>query len=148
MAAVRELTRTAYAKWVPVIGREPLPMTVGYDVRVRDHCIDLLYVENRLAALIELVPTTDHLLIENVAVLPALQRRGYGRQLLAHAETVAASLGLSVIRLYTNPLFAGNVDLYHRLGYQVDREETFKGGVAVYMSKQLCPIGTSEGQPA
>ena len=25
-AAVRVLTREAYAKWVPVIGREPLPM--------------------------------------------------------------------------------------------------------------------------
>jgi hypothetical protein len=25
-AAIRELTRQAYAKWVPIIGREPLPI--------------------------------------------------------------------------------------------------------------------------
>jgi hypothetical protein len=56
---------------------------------------------------------------------------------LAHAEAVARSLGLSAMRLYTNPLFAGNVQLYGRLGYQVDREEPFKGGVTVYMSKTL-----------
>ena len=25
--AIRELTRAAYAKWIPLIGREPKPMT-------------------------------------------------------------------------------------------------------------------------
>ena len=33
--AVRELTRQAYAKWVPVIGREPTPMTADYERIVR-----------------------------------------------------------------------------------------------------------------
>ncbi len=146
--AVRELTRAAYAKWVPAIDRKPTPMTVDYDARVRDHRIELLHVDGRLAALIELVPEADHLLIENVAVLPAFQGQGHGRRLLARAEAVAASLGLSALRLYTNPLFAGNVQLYGRLGYQVDREEPYKGGVTVYMSKQLRPASQQEGLPA
>lgn len=146
--AVRELTRAAYAKWVSAIGREPTPMTVDYDARVRGHRIELLHVNGRLAALIELVPEAAHLLIENVAVLPAFQGQGHGRRLLAHAETVAASLGLSVMRLYTNPLFAGNVQFYGRLGYEVDREEPFKEGVTVYMSKQLHPASPQGGQPA
>ena len=110
-----------------------------YVARVRDHRIELLHAGGHLAALIELVPEADHLLIENVAVLPAFQGQGHGRQLLAHAEAVAASLGLSTMRLYTNPHFAGNVQLYGRLGYRVDREEPFKGSVTVYMSKQLHP---------
>ena len=146
--AVRELARAAYAKWIPAVGREPTPMTVDYAARVRDHRIELLHVDGRLSALIELVPEAAHLLIENVAVLPALQGRGYGRRLLAHAEAVAASLGISAMRLYTNQLFAGNVQLYGRLGYQVDREEPFKGGVTVYMSKQLRPVGVQGGRPA
>ncbi len=33
-AAIRELTRTAYAKWVPLIGREPKPMTANYEEAV------------------------------------------------------------------------------------------------------------------
>ncbi len=136
-AAIGDLTRAAYAKWVPMIGREPQPMTADYDARVRDHHIDLLRVNGQLAALIELVPEAGHLLIENVAVLPVCQGRGYGRRLLAHAETVAASLGLPAIRLYTNKLFAENIQLYRRLGYGVDREEPFKGGFTVYMSKPL-----------
>jgi GNAT superfamily N-acetyltransferase len=138
-AAVRELTRAAYARWVPVIGREPLPMTVDYDARVREHRIDLLHVGDRLVALIEMIAETDHLLVENVAVLPAFQGRGYGRRLMAHAETVATSLGLGEMRLYTNKLFAGNVQLYLALGYQIDREEPFKESFTVYMSKSLHP---------
>ncbi len=56
---------------------------------------------------------------------------------MAHAEALAASLGLPELRLYTNKAFVTNVQLYLRLGYQVDREEAFMNGVAVYMSKPL-----------
>ena len=135
--AIRELTRAAYAKWVPVIGREPKPMAADYAEAVRHHLIDLLYVGGELVALIETIPEAGHLLIENVAVSPEFQRRGYGRTLMAHAERLAASLGYWEMRLYTNPLFAGNVPLYLKLGYRVDREEAWKGGVVVHMSKPL-----------
>src|SRR5439155_18477340 len=83
--AIQELTREAYAKWVPVIGREPMPMTADYMDAVRKHRFDLLYVEGKLAALIETIPKADHLLIENVAVSPPFQGRGLGRKLMAHA---------------------------------------------------------------
>ncbi|MBB2200797.1 GNAT family N-acetyltransferase [Gluconacetobacter tumulisoli] len=135
--AVHDLTHAAYAKWVPVLGRPPKPMTADYHARVRDHVIDLLHVDGRLAALIEMAPRADHLLIENVAVLPAFQGRGYGRRLLAHAEAVAAALGLGEMRLYANKLLATNIALYTRLGYRVDREEPFMGGFTVHMRKSL-----------
>ena len=136
-AAVRTLTRAAYAKWVPVIGREPLPMTADYEHAVRAHRIDLLVAAGALAALIEMVPEQNVLLIENVAVAPAFQGQGLGRRLMAHAETVARELGLGRLRLYTNALFTENVALYRRLGYAIDREEPFRGGVVVHMSKAI-----------
>ncbi len=40
--AIRTLTREAYAKWVPVTGREPLPMRVDYAEAVKTHRFDLL----------------------------------------------------------------------------------------------------------
>jgi hypothetical protein len=70
--AVREVTRAAYAKWVPTIGREPKPMNADYDAALREHLVDLLHLDGHLAALIETIPQADHLLIENVAVLPTL----------------------------------------------------------------------------
>ncbi len=135
--AIRALTREAYCKWVPVIGREPLPMTIDYDEAVRKHRIDLLHMDGKLAALIEMVPDDGHLLIENVAVSPAFQNRGLGRKLLAHAEQVAAAQGYSVIKLFTNKLFAANVQLYSKMGYGVDREEKSGLGITVYMSKPI-----------
>jgi GNAT superfamily N-acetyltransferase len=136
-AAIRELTRSAYAKWVPLIGREPKPMTADYDAAVTKHRFDLLYVEGTLAALIETIREADHLLVENVAVSPAFQGRGLGRKLMAHAEQLATSSGLGEIKLYTNQRFAENVELYRRLGYQVDREEVLPVGTVVHMSKRL-----------
>ena len=136
-AAVRQLTRDAYAKWVPLIGREPKPMTADYAAAVRDHRIDPLYLDGKLAALIETIPQSDHLLIENVAVSPAFQGRGLGRRLMAHAEGLAAGAGQTELRLYTNKMFAANVQLYLRLGYRLDREEVLSVGTAVHMSKRL-----------
>ena len=140
-AAIRALTRAAYAKWVPLIGREPLPMAADYEAAVAKHRFDLLHVEGTLAALIETIAKDDHLLIENVAVAPAFQRRGLGCKLMAHAEAVARGMGYRVLRLYTNKSFAENVALYRRLGYAVDREEEFRGGITVHMSKEIAPAG-------
>ena len=90
--AIRALTREAYAKWVDLTGREPLPMRVDYSDALRKHCFDLLYVGSRLVALIETVPEGDYLLIENVAVCPIYQGRGFGTRLLRLAEDLAASV--------------------------------------------------------
>ena len=117
-------------------------MTADYDAGVRDHLIDLLHVGGEAMALIEMAPKPDHLLIVNVAVALTHQGRGHGRALLAHAEEIARSLNLSEMRLYTNALFAENLQLYSRLGYRVDREEEHpQFGVTVYMSKRLDAAG-------
>src|SRR5215469_15639083 len=67
--AVRRLVRGAYAQWIPVIGREPMPMKADYERAVRDHDIDLLYIDGDLVALIEVTVSSDHLFIENIAVV-------------------------------------------------------------------------------
>jgi ribosomal protein S18 acetylase RimI-like enzyme len=139
-AAVGALTRQAYAKWVPLIGREPKPMGADYEAAVANHRIDLAYLANELAGLIETIAQPDHLLVENVAVAPAFQGRGLGRQLMAHGERLAGALGYREIRLYTNKLFVENVRLYLALGYRLDCEEPMAGGIAVHMSK---PIGST-----
>ena len=135
--AIRDLTRQAYAKWVPLIGREPKPMTAKYDEAVAKNRFDLLYIDGKLAALIETIREADHLLVENVAVSPDFQGRGLGRKLMAHAETLAREQGFGTIRLYTNQRFAENIALYRRLAYRVDREEDVKVGIVTHMSKRL-----------
>ncbi len=137
-AAIAALTHEAYAKWVPIAGRKPLPMTVDYDEAVRAHRFDLLEAGGQLAALIETTPDGDKLLIVNVAVKPAFQGRGLGVRLMRHAEALAKAADLAGLRLYTNRLFAANIALYRALGYAIDGEdEIAPGAVRVNMSKSL-----------
>jgi hypothetical protein len=87
---VRELTRAAYAKWVPLLGREPRPMTADYDAAVRDHLIDLLHGGGEAVALLEVAPKADHLLSGNVAVGPAQQGRGSALNYVLHSASILA----------------------------------------------------------
>ena len=135
--AILALTRAAYAKWVPVIGREPKPMTADYHAALRHHRIDLLVVNGGLVGLLETIPGANHLLIENVAVSPRHQGRGLGRRLLADADRLAESLGFGEIRVYTNKLFTVNIAFYTGLGYGVEREESSLGGTVVHMRKAV-----------
>jgi GNAT superfamily N-acetyltransferase len=132
---IAAITREAYAKWVPVIGREPLPMTVDYREALRRHRFDLLAEGGTIVALVETVRQADALLIENLCVRPAAQGRGHGRRLLAHAEDLARGAGLGRLRLYTNQRFADNLTFYAGFGYRVEREEPFRGSVIVHMAK-------------
>jgi len=136
--AIRDLTRAAYAKWIPVIGREPKPMTADYEQAVRAHRFDLLFAGNRLAALVETLDEGDHWLIENLAVHPDFQGRGYGTRMLVYAENEAAeSANIVEMWLYTNKLFAENIRFYLGHGYRIDREEPYKGGFITHMSKRI-----------
>jgi ribosomal protein S18 acetylase RimI-like enzyme len=135
--AIDALTQAAYAKWVPVLGRKPQPMTADYDVAVRTHWIDLVEDGTDLVALIEMALEPDHLLIVNLAVAPGRQGQGHGSRLLAHAEAVARAEGKPLLRLYTNRLMTPNIALYKSRGYAVDREEAYPGGAVVHMSKPV-----------
>jgi ribosomal protein S18 acetylase RimI-like enzyme len=138
-AAIKGLVRAAYAKWVAVIGREPLPMQADYEKALTDHQFDVVVENGQIVGLIETIQREDHIWIENVAVAPAAQGRGIGRRLLAHAERKAVEAGCLETRLVTNGAFEANLSLYGRLGYAVDRREAFMNGTAVYMSKKLSP---------
>jgi GNAT superfamily N-acetyltransferase len=146
-AAVRALTRAAYTKWVPVVGREPLPMTADYDRAVIEHVIDLLEEDGNLRALIEMAPADSHLLVVNIAVRPDQQGNGLGDRLLNHAEWFARSLGLDEIQLYTNAAMASNLDFYGRRGYREFRRGIIvPGSISVFMRKKI-RLSVCEAQP-
>lgn len=136
VGAIRALTRAAYAKWVPIAGREPGPMTADYEAAILTHRFDLLECAGQLAALIETVDEGDQLLIENIAVAPGFQGQGLGHILLAHAERLAVDLGRPRLRLFTNRRFAENIRLYQRVGYAIDGEEDLGFAIRVHMSKR------------
>ncbi len=122
--AVRAVVRAAYAKYVPRMDREPMPMTADYAQAVRDNQVWLAGESPDIDAILELVPEADHLLVANIAVHPDRQGAGLGRQLLAFAETEAKRQGFDELRLYTHITMTENVTMYEHLGW----EETHRGG--------------------
>ena len=136
--AIRNLVRAAYAKWVPLIGREPMPMKVDYAVAIAEHDFDLLSDGDTIVGLIETEHRPDHLWIENVAVHPDRQGQGLGKKLLKWVEKRAEVAGTGELRLLTNEAFEANIRLYKKIGYKIDRTEPFHlGGTTVYMSKKI-----------
>jgi ribosomal protein S18 acetylase RimI-like enzyme len=119
---------------VPLLGREPESMTADYDAAVRDHVVEVLRFDGKLAALIEMKPEVDHLLVVNVAVAPDYQGQGYGRALLTHAEEFARSLLLRELRLYTGVHLTENVKFYERVGYKVDQEAEASPHLGIFVS--------------
>lgn len=134
--AIRALTRAAYAKWVPLIGREPLPMQADPAEAVRLHRVELLEHEG-LLGLVEVHLAPDHLWVENLCVRPDVQGRGIGARLLGRAEALAAMAGLPRLRLLTNPAFTGNVAFYQRHGFAVEKTEPFRQGFTTWLVKVL-----------
>jgi ribosomal protein S18 acetylase RimI-like enzyme len=136
-AAIRALVRVAYAKWVPVLGREPRPMQADYEAAVREHAFDIAERDGQMVALIETMLHTDHCWIENIAVAPAAQGQGLGTLLLERTEAKARAANREELRLLTNGRMDINIALYRRLGFTLDKKEPFGDGTVVYMSKRL-----------
>jgi GNAT superfamily N-acetyltransferase len=86
-----------------------------------------------------LVAQPDHLLLENVAVLPAAQGRGIGARLMTQAEDLARSLHFSEIWLYTNEAMTQNLTYHLRRGY-VETHRAEQDGFQACSSVNASPI--------
>ena len=132
------LARAAYARHVPVIGREPMPMTADWGKLLSEQEIWIIDgPAGEAVASLALDIQPDHVMIWSVAVAPAHQERGLGRRLMVLAETRARALRRVELRLFTNARMEGNIALYRRLGYGETRREQLADRVLVHMSKTV-----------
>ena len=136
-AALASVAAEAYRGYVPRIGREPAPMTANYAQAARSGLTWVAEADGEIVGLLMLVVRPDHLLLENVAVLPSAQRRGVGARLLALAEDEARVRGLEEIRLYTNEAMTENLTYYPRHGYTETHRAEQDGFRRVFFTKHL-----------
>jgi len=135
--SIARLVHRAYSKWIPVIGREPKPMKADYQHAVRDHEVWVLDGERGVIAVLEMIPAHDHVLVENVAVEPAVQGHGIGRRLMAYAEAEAKRRGLGEVRLFTNERFVDDLRFYDRLGYEEFDRRPYGDSQLVFLAKRV-----------
>jgi GNAT superfamily N-acetyltransferase len=136
LSQVENVVRAAYSGYIPRIGREPGPMLDDYASLIDGGQVHVLE-DGEIVGVLVLVPEPDTMLLDNVAIAPSAQGRGYGRVLLDFAEQEARRQGYGAIRLYTNALMAENLTLYPRLGYVETHRGQEKGFSRVYMTKRL-----------
>jgi len=136
-AAIADLVRRAYAIYAPRMDRPPAPVLADYPALISRGVVDVLPDGDRLVGVLVMWPEGDHLFVENIAIDPADQGKGIGRQLMRFAESRAQALGLTAVELYTNVVMTENLAFYARLGFvEVDRRQD-EGYQRVFMRKVL-----------
>jgi GNAT superfamily N-acetyltransferase len=137
---MRAIARTAYAKYVPRIGREPSPMVADYEAAVAANHAVVIEASGCIRGYMIAWPEPDAYFIENIGVDPEHQGGGLGRCLMNHAVSQADRLGLPALRLYTNALMSENLAMYAHIGFVETHRTLEKGFHRVYLRWTL-PFG-------
>ena len=135
--AVAALVDRAYRIYLPRIGRPPSPMNDDYHMVVHDHDVWVVDGPQAIEAVLVLMPESDGLFIDNIAVEPSRQQTGLGRMLMAFAEDEALRLGLPALTLVTNEHMTENIARYMRLGFVETERELRRGSHTVHMRKEF-----------
>jgi N-acetylglutamate synthase-like GNAT family acetyltransferase len=86
LAAVQEVVHAAYGKYVPRLGRKPVPMLDDYRTLIEAGRVHVVEHDGAVKGVVVLIPEEDAMLLDNVAVAPTAQGLGLGRTMLAFAE--------------------------------------------------------------
>jgi GNAT superfamily N-acetyltransferase len=141
LAAVARIVRDAYTPYIVRIGKEPGPMRDDYAAQIAAGTVSVAEVDGpadkNIGGLIVLIDEPDHLLLDNIAVAPALQGHGVGGALMRFADDEARRRGFAELRLYTHVLMTENIARYKRLGWRETHRATQNGYERMFMTKSL-----------
>ena len=135
--ALRQLVRTAYAHYVPRLGREPAPMLDDYAARIAQRQAFVVEADGALQGVAVLEDSEEGLYLDNIAVAPAARGTGLGRQMLAWIEAEGRRRGHQRLWLYTNEVMAENIAMYHHLGFGETHRAEEAGYRRVFFEQSL-----------
>jgi ribosomal protein S18 acetylase RimI-like enzyme len=138
---IGEIARAAYGKYVPRIGRAPAPMAADFAAQIAAGRVVVIEADGTVAGYMVAWPQADAYFIDNIAVDPARQGRGFGRRLIDHGEREARRHALGFIRLYTNAAMTENLALYARLDFVETHRAVEQGFCRVFMQRVLATTG-------
>lgn len=133
--AVTTIVRTAFERYIPRMGVEPIPMVMDYRAAIAAGKVWV--TGDPIAGLVLLEDEPDSLLLDVLAVSPDAQGRGIGAALLAFTESEARARGFGCITLYTNAAMTENIAYYPRHGYVETGRETVQDRHRVFFRKDL-----------
>jgi ribosomal protein S18 acetylase RimI-like enzyme len=134
---VKEIVHESYRKYVERIGKPPGPMLDDYQKIINEKLVYVLEIEGEVQAVLVLEPRDSYMLLDNIAVHPSSQSRGFGKILMKFAEDTAVDLGYDEIQLYTHETMVENIGIYTHLGWKEFKRQNDDGYRRIYMKKSL-----------
>lgn len=139
MAACAE---AAYRPYVAVIGRRPAPMDANFARHIANGEAWIWQAagsdrSQEPQGYAILLMDADCLLIDTIALLPAVQGQGEGRKLMAACEAWGRGRGCKTAKLYTNAKMLSNQRFYPALGYQETGRRHDDGFDRIFYAKSL-----------
>ncbi|MBA3869663.1 MAG: GNAT family N-acetyltransferase [Anaerolineae bacterium] len=138
--AVVACIEAAFTKWIPIIGMKPVALTADYHDFIARKVIYVVdgHQSGELAGLLIIYVVDNALYVDTIAVNPAYQKHGIGRQLLGFVEQKTREAGLHKITLVTNAKQISNQEYYRKNGFiETHRTELEPGRIGVWMAKTL-----------
>ena len=138
-ARIGAIARAAYAKYIARMGREPAPMAADFAAEIAANHVVVIESGGVIVGYMIAWSETDAYFIDNIAIDPARQGEGLGRQLIDHAVGEARLFHLPAIQLYTNVAMTENLSMYAHLGFVEIHRAMEKGFHRVYLRLTLLP---------
>jgi len=136
------IAKEAYALYWPRMDRTPAPVLADYGALVAAGEVTVLEADGEVAGFIVMRPEPSQeqgaglaLHVENLAVAPDFQGRGYGAVLMEQSDKAARQCGASTIELYTNISMTENIAFYGKLGFAEVGRRRQDGYDRIFFSK-------------
>lgn len=112
-------------------------MLSDYAALIDDQHVWAAELDGKIIGVLVQFATPEGWYIDTVAISPARQGTGLGRQLLVFAEAQAHSAGLGQVYLCTNTKMTENQVFYPKLGYTEYERKQVEGYDRTYYRKRI-----------
>jgi len=141
---IAAVAQEAYAIYFPRMEQVPAPVLADYGALVAAGQVTILEAAREVAGFIvmRLQPRRSQkagqvLHVENLAVAPRFQGKGYGGALMRQADETGKQSGAAAIELYTNVSMTENVAFYGKLGFAEVGRRRQDGYDRIFFSKSI-----------
>jgi len=84
----------SYAPYIPILGKIPPTLFEDFGYHISQHNLWMMECDRVAMGMVVLTPSTDHMLLQSMCIMPAYQGLGFGRQILAFSEQHAQLVNL------------------------------------------------------
>ena len=141
---ISDCIKESFKKYIPLIHKEPEPMTLNYTDVIREKSVFVLEDNSEfIGALVIADGDKTYMWLDIIAVYSQYQNKGYGKKLIEFGEHIMLTKGASESRVYTNVKFESNINLYKKLGYIEYERMTEHGYDRVFLKKTLTNTATA-----